>query len=195
MAIKAGGTLAGSLGSAILGDIELLLWKGRQQQAQPFQLSRRKNAVEQPVKIGERDQLALRYVAQIGALCQEHGRRKFGQEVVRQIEINVEPLQVSPVLLLDRVDQEVRKDKAALLVLGVRQRIEPLRIEVLVADLVRGHRRQPLPGHAGRQFDADALLNGFCPVHRDTLGGAVAQIVTLVEQSVVCLFDGGLFGR
>src|SRR5438132_12714120 len=154
MAIKACSTLAGSLGSAILGDIELLLWKGRQQQAQPFQLSRRKNAVEQPVKIGERDQLALRYVAQIGALCQEHGRRKFGQEVVRQIEINVEPLQVSPVLLLERVDQEVRKDKAALLVLGVRQRIERLQIQVLVADLVRRHRRQPLPGDPARQLNA-----------------------------------------
>src|SRR5439155_26279461 len=181
MAIKAGGTLAGSLGSAILGDIELLLWKGRQQQAQPFQLSRRKNAVEQPVKIGERDQLALRYVAQIGALCQEHGRGKLGQEMVRQIEINVEPLQVSPVLLLDRVDQEVRKDKAALLVLGVRQRIEPLRIEVLIADLVRAHRREALPGHTGWQFDPDALLDRFSSVHCDPLGGAVAQIVALAE--------------
>ena len=115
--------------------------------------------------------------------------------MVRQIEINVEPLEVAPVLLLDRVDLKVRNDKAALLVLGMRQRIEPLRVEVLVADLVRGHGRQPLPGHASRQFDADALLNGFCPVHRDTLGGVVAQIVTLAEQSVMCLFDGGLFGR
>jgi hypothetical protein len=94
--------------------------------------------------------------------------------VVRQIEINVEPLQVSPVLLLDRVDLKVRNDKAALLVLRVRQRIEPLRVEVLVADLVRAHRREALPGYAGWQFDADALLIGFVRVHRDPLGGTVA---------------------
>src|SRR6266446_1904375 len=65
---------------------------------------------EQLVVIGQRDQLVLRYVAQIGARCQVHGRRKLGQEVIRQIEVNVEPLQVAPVLLLYCVDQEVRKD-------------------------------------------------------------------------------------
>jgi len=100
-----------------------------------------------------------------------------------------------PVLLLDRIDQEVRKDNAALLVLGVRQRIKPLRVKPLIANLVRAHRREALPGHTGWQFDAHALLNWFCPIHRDTLGGAVAQIVTLAEQSAVLLFDGRLFGR
>jgi hypothetical protein len=195
MAIKASRALAGELGAAVLDRIELLLRERRQQQAQPFELPRGKNAVEKLVVIGQRDQLALRDIAQISARGKVDRWRKLSQEVVRQIEINVEPLEVSPVLLLDRVDQEVRKDKAALLVLGVRQRIEALRIEVLIADLVRAHRRQPLPGHPGRQLDANALLNGFCPVHRDALGGVVAQIVTLAEQSVVCLFDGGLFAR
>jgi len=38
--------------------------------------------------------------------------------VIRQIEIYVEPGQVSPVLLLDRIDQEVRKDKAPSVWLG-----------------------------------------------------------------------------
>jgi hypothetical protein len=115
--------------------------------------------------------------------------------VVRQIEINVEPLEVAPVLLLDRVDLKVRNDKAALLVLGMRQRIEPLRVEVLVADLVRAHRRQALPGHTGGQFDAHAFLDRFRPVHRDTLGGAVAQVVTLVQHSAVLLFDARLLAR
>jgi len=195
MAIKASRTLAGYLGTAIVGCVELLLWKGRQQQAQPFQLSRGKNAVEQLVVIGQRDQLALRDIAQIGAWGQIHRRRKLGQEVIRQIKIQIEPLQVSAVLLLDRVDQEVRKDKAALGMVGVRQGIEPLRIEVLVADLVWAHRGQPLPGHPGRQFDANSFLQRFAAVHRDTLDGAVAQIVALVEQRVVRLLDARLGGR
>src|SRR6202035_5656489 len=113
MAIKAGGTLAGKLCAAILGRVELLLWKGCQQQAQPLQLPGRKNAIEELIVIGQRDQLALRDIAQIGTLCQIDGRRKLGQKMIRQIEINVEPLEVSPVLLLDRVDQEVGKDEAA----------------------------------------------------------------------------------
>jgi len=121
-------TLAGSLGSAILGDIELLLWKGRQQQAQPFQLSRRKNAVEQPVKIGERDQLAPAIRRPNRCAVSGTWSEEFGQEVVRQIEINVEPLQVSPVLLLERVDQEVRKDKPPSWCLGCGRGLEPLRI-------------------------------------------------------------------
>src|SRR4051794_8941736 len=113
MAIKASRADAGKLRAAILGRIELLLWKGRQQEAQPFQLPRRKNAIEELVVIRQRDQLALRDIAQIGARCQEHGRRELGQEMIGKIEIQVEPLQISTVLLLDRVDQEVRKDKPA----------------------------------------------------------------------------------
>src|ERR1700752_1952431 len=119
MAVKASRSDARKLRTAILGRVELLLWKGRQQQAQPFQLPRGKNAVEQLIVIGQRDQLTLRNIAQIGTLRQVHGRRKLGQEMIRQIELDIEPLQVPPILLLDRVDQEVRKDKAALLVLGV----------------------------------------------------------------------------
>src|SRR6266404_6535510 len=121
MAIKASRTLAGYLRAAVIGRVELLLRKGREQQAQAFELPRGENAVEQIIIIGQRDQLALRYIAEISTLYQVHGRRKPGQEVIRQIEIQVEPLQVSPVLLLDRVDQEVRKDKAALGVVGMRQ--------------------------------------------------------------------------
>src|SRR5258707_15545455 len=38
MAVKASRTDAGNRRTAILGGIELLLWEGRQQKAQPFQL-------------------------------------------------------------------------------------------------------------------------------------------------------------
>src|SRR5207245_7252638 len=107
---------------------ELLLREGPQQQPQAFELPRREQAVEQFVVIGERDQLTLRDITQVGARGQVHGWRKLGQEVIRQIEIYVEPGQVSPVLLLDRVDQEAWKNKAAVDVVGMRQGVEPLRI-------------------------------------------------------------------
>jgi hypothetical protein len=113
MAIEASRAKAGNLRAAIVSRIELLLREGRQQQAQPFQLPGSEKAIEQLVVIGERDQLALRDIAQIGARGQVDGWRKRGQEVIRQIEIYVEPGQVSPVLGLDRVDQEVGKDEAA----------------------------------------------------------------------------------
>ena len=89
---------ARKLCAAILGRIELLLREGRQQQPQPFQLPGRQHAIEHLVVIGQRDQLALRDIAQIGARGQVDRRRKLGQEVVRQIEIDVEPRQVAPVL-------------------------------------------------------------------------------------------------
>src|SRR5882724_8740053 len=96
MTIKASRADAGNRRTAILGRIELLLWEGRQQQAQPFQLSGREQAVEQLVVIRERDQLTLRDIAQVGARGQVDSRRKLGQEVIRQIEIYVEPGQSRP---------------------------------------------------------------------------------------------------
>src|SRR5580704_714927 len=96
MAIKASRAKAGNLRAAILGRIELLLREGRQQQAQPFQLPGSEKAIEQLVIIGERDQLALRDIAQIGARGQVDGWRKRGQEVIRQIEIYVERVRSRP---------------------------------------------------------------------------------------------------
>jgi len=78
--------------------------------------------------------------------------------------------------------------------LRMRQWIEPLREEVLLADLVRAHRRQTFPSNASRQFDADPLLHRFCSVDGDALGGAVAQVVALIEQRVVLLFNAGFSG-
>ena len=60
--------LAGHRRLAIVGRVELLLRERRQQQAQPFQLPRLEDAVEQLVEVVERDQLALRDIAQVGAL-------------------------------------------------------------------------------------------------------------------------------
>ena len=117
----------GSCRFAILGRVELLLRERRHQQAQPFQLPRRDNAVEQLVVVGERNQLALRDIPQFGAAGQVHRRRKRGQEALRQIEIEVEAGQVAPVLPLDRVDRGLRKDEAAGGMEGMRQGQEALR--------------------------------------------------------------------
>src|SRR6266404_10326 len=128
MAIKASRALAGNRRAAILGRVELLLREGRQQKAQPFQLPGREYPVEHLVVIRQRDQLTLRDVTQVRTRRQVNGRRKLGQEVIRQVEIYVEPRQVARVLLLERVDQKMRKDKAAIGVFGMRQRIETFRI-------------------------------------------------------------------
>jgi hypothetical protein len=68
--------------------------------------------------------LTLRDIAQIRARREVNGWRKLGQEVIREIKIYVEPGQVSP----DRIDREVRKNKAAVGVFGMRQGVEPLRV-------------------------------------------------------------------
>ena len=78
MAIKASRTLAGDLRAAILGCVELLLRKGRQQQAQPFQLPRRQDAVEQLIIILDGDELPLRNVTEVQTLIEIYRRRELG---------------------------------------------------------------------------------------------------------------------
>jgi hypothetical protein len=77
-------------------------------------LPRRQQTVEQLVIIGQRDQLTLRDVAQLRAWGQIHRRRKLCEELVWQVKIYIEPLEIAPILLFERVDHKVRKDKAAL---------------------------------------------------------------------------------
>src|SRR5260370_5673355 len=133
MAVKASCADAGHRRAPVLGLIKLLLWEGRQQKAQPFQLPGREYSVEHLVVIREGDQLTLRDIAQIRARAQVNGWRKLGQKVIRQVQIYVEPGQVSPVLLLERVDQEVREDEAAIAMLRMRPGVEPLRIQIRIA--------------------------------------------------------------
>ena len=93
--IEAGRAAARLLRAAVLGLIVLLLRERRHQKAQAFDLLRRQNAVEQFVVVVDRNELALRDVAEIGALIEVHGRREFGQEVIRDIVIDVEPREVA----------------------------------------------------------------------------------------------------
>src|SRR5215472_5910510 len=180
MAVETGRALARQFDAAIDGGIELLLRERRQQKPQPLKLSRRQQTVEHLKVIGQRDQLALADVTQFGTWGQIHRRRKFSEKLVRQVEVDIKPLEIAPVLLLERINHKMREDKAALLMLWMRQRVKALWKQVLVADLVRGHRRKAVPGGAGRQLDPNPLLQRLAPVHRDALCRAVAQIVALV---------------
>src|SRR3984957_5244688 len=174
--------------------MKLLLREWRQQQAQPFQLSGRENAVEHVEEVGDRDQLALRDVAQIGARGQVHRRRKRSQKVFGQVEIDVEAGQVSPVLCLDRVDLLMRKNLAACGMEWMRQRKEALWPQALVTDRVGRHARELFPGHPRWQPDAYPLLQWLPVLHRDALGGMVAEVVALLKQRLMFAFDAR-FGR
>ena len=52
-------------------------------------------SVEQLEEVVDRDQLALRHVAQVGPRRQEDRRRKLRQQVVGQVEVEVEARQVA----------------------------------------------------------------------------------------------------
>src|ERR1700761_8238114 len=77
MAVKAGYATAGFFRTAVIGLIELLLRKRRQQQPQSFKLLRVQDPVEERVVVVHRDQLALRDIAEIRASGQIDRRRKL----------------------------------------------------------------------------------------------------------------------
>src|SRR5438552_9232995 len=74
----------------------------------------------------------------------------------------------------------------------MRQREKPLRPLTPLTDGVRAHRRELFPRHSGWQLDAHTFLQWFSTFHCDTLGGVIAQVVTLLKQRLMCAFDGGL---
>jgi hypothetical protein len=90
------------------------LWKRRYQKAQTFDLLGRDNAVEQLVIVLDGDELPLRDVAEVGALIEVHRRRKFRQEMIRNIVLDVETREIAIFLALDLVDQKVRKYETTL---------------------------------------------------------------------------------
>ena len=98
------------LAPPIRGRVELLLWERGQQEAQPLELLRVQDPIEEPVVVVGRDQLPLRDVAQVGTGGQVDRRRKLRQEPVGQVEIEVEPGQVPAGLLLDLADLEQGED-------------------------------------------------------------------------------------
>ena len=78
VAIEAGHAPTRQLRPAIFGLIELLLRKWRDQKAQPLELLRIDDAVEQLVIIVDGDEPALRNVAEVGTLVEIYCRRELG---------------------------------------------------------------------------------------------------------------------
>jgi hypothetical protein len=59
------------------------------------------SSLEEFLEVRERHVLALRDVAQVGARRQEDRRRKRREQVVREVELEVEPGEVASLRLLD----------------------------------------------------------------------------------------------
>ena len=120
MAIEAGDPEAGLLATAIRGGIELLLRERRHQEPQPLELFGIQDAVEQLVIVADRHQLTPRHVPQVWSRRQVNRRRKLRQEPIGKVEVEVEAGQIAPRLPAGLVDQELRKNHAALGMIGVR---------------------------------------------------------------------------
>ncbi len=133
VAIEAGDAspAVGVIRLAVGGGVELLLRELRHQQAHAFQILGVENAVEELLEVIDRKHLALRDIAEVRAGGQVDGRWKLRQEVFGQIEIEIEALQPGQLL-----DFHLREDHAAYLVMRMRQRQEPLRELILVADFL-----------------------------------------------------------
>src|SRR5580765_4279950 len=75
----------GFLGLAVRGCVELLLRKLGDEQAQPVELFRIEDPVEELVEIVDRHGLTFGYIAKVGPSGQKERRRKLRQELLRQI--------------------------------------------------------------------------------------------------------------
>src|SRR5882757_914292 len=130
---------AGLVGTAIGGLIELLLRKRSEQQAEPFDLLRVENAIEQVVEVCDGDELSFGDVTEVRARRQINGGRKFGKKVVRDVEVEIEAGQVALLLLQNFFNFEFREDHSTFGVVGMRKRKESLREQIFIADLLRRH--------------------------------------------------------
>src|SRR6478609_10391841 len=143
--VEARNTEARPIRTSIVDVVELLLRERRQQQTQPVELLRIQQALEQLVVVVRRDQLTLRNIPKVWLRSEVDRRRKLGQELVGQIEVQVEARQIAPCLAQYFVDRKVREEHAALRLLRMRQREKPEREQVLSLDLLRAQRRKIRP--------------------------------------------------
>jgi hypothetical protein len=194
VAVEASHPAARPLGAPVLGLVELLLGEGRQQQAKPLDLLRVQDPVEELVEVVEGDLLALGDVPQVRTRGEEDGGRELRQQVVRQVEVEVEPREVPRLLPLDLVDVELGEQHPALGMVGMRQGQEAAGKRVLVPDLVRAHGREPLPRPALGQARPHAVLDGLALGHGHAAGRAVGEVVTLPEKVGLPFHDLGFRG-
>src|SRR5262245_6894642 len=76
-----------------MGRIELFLWKLRDEHAQPVKLRRSDESAEQPVEVFCVQHFSLRDIAELGMGREENRRGKFRQQALRQVEVQVKPLE------------------------------------------------------------------------------------------------------
>jgi len=135
VAVEAGDAPAGLLRPAVVGQVELLLRRGRDQQPEALKLLGVENAVEELEVVVDRDDLALRDISEVRPSRQVDRGREVRQEVVGEVEVQVKARQIPAFLLEDLVDVELREHHPALGVVRVRQRQEALGEHAPVADL------------------------------------------------------------
>src|SRR5258705_5287405 len=91
MTVETGHPEAGLLHQTIRRQVELLLWKGGEQEPEPLQLLRVQDAVEGLVIVHDRDELPLRDISQIAARRQVERGRKLRPEPVGYSEGEGDP--------------------------------------------------------------------------------------------------------
>src|SRR5262249_41858496 len=189
--VEAGDALhAGRLvGLAVGGGVELLLGGLRHQETHALDVLGVEDALEYLLEVVGRHKLSLRDVAQVRPGGEKDGRRELGQELLRQVVVEVEAFHAR-----EELDLHLREEHPASLVLGMRERQEALREEALLADLLRRHRGQRVPfdpvGQPRRRTD----LEGLAPRHRQLGVGAPSAAVALLEELLLASHDGWLVG-
>src|SRR5258707_741178 len=101
--------------------------------------------------------------------------------MIRQVEVEVKTSEIAGGLLQRLLDGGAREKHSTFRMIMGRQWVKYPRVQILVANLVRAHRRQLLPSRPCGQPHTNSSLHRFSPRHRSALGGAVGEIVALVD--------------
>jgi hypothetical protein len=133
--VEAGNPPTGTLGAAVFGLVELLLRKGAQQQPQALDLFRVQDSIEKFIVVVDREQLPFGNVPEIGSRSKIDGCRKFRQDMVGEIKVEVEAGEVTTFLPLRFFDMELGEEHSSFGMVGMRQRVKTCGKEVFITDL------------------------------------------------------------
>jgi hypothetical protein len=137
--VEAGDSPTGTLGAAVFGLVKLLLRKGTQQQPQALDLFRVQDSIEKFIVVVDREQLPFGDVPEIGPRSEIDGCRKFRQDMIGQIKIEVEADEVTAFLPFRLFDMELREEHSSFGVVGMRQGVKTCGKEVFITDLFGTH--------------------------------------------------------
>ncbi len=111
--------------------------------------------------------------------------------MIGQIEIQIEAREVTLFLFLDLLDLKPGEHHAAFGMIWMRQWHESGGKQTFGANVLRRHAAQRFPRGSVRQLDAHSGLNGLAARHADTARRMIAEVVTLYQQLLLALLDGG----